>query len=53
LLGKGPQYELIGEIAKIIQNSLMDSVNKELLELEVDLKNEVEKENKEISKIKD
>lgn len=31
----------------------MDSVNKELLELEVDLKNEVEKENKEISKIKD
>lgn len=31
----------------------MDSVNKELLELEADLKNELEKENKEISKIKD
>jgi hypothetical protein len=31
----------------------MDSVNKELLELEADLKNEIEKENKEIAKIKD
>jgi len=31
----------------------MDSVNKELLELEADLKNEIEKENKEIAKVKD
>ncbi|EAR92177.2 amine-terminal domain guanylate-binding protein (macronuclear) [Tetrahymena thermophila SB210] len=53
LLGQGEQYKLVGKIAGIIQNALIDSVNKEIQELEIMHKNDIDKENKEIQRIKD
>ncbi|KAL4432243.1 hypothetical protein ABPG74_020211 [Tetrahymena malaccensis] len=53
LLGQGQQYKLVGEIANIIQKALIDSVNKEIEELEIRHKSDIEKENKEILRIKD
>ncbi|KAL4480974.1 hypothetical protein ABPG72_014442 [Tetrahymena utriculariae] len=53
LLGQGQQYKLVGEIANIIQKALIESVNKEIQELEIMHKNDIDKENKEILRIKD